>query len=185
MEKWITHCDGSEHALQANADDLLVDIHTCLIDKFEQLKQFNGSQALQKSQLAAVNAIFPLPSLTQTCLSCVARRPQHPLPCGHWICSTCVLVFGKAVETDYFLFTLDSCVVCGKDTNKRRIRIVPFTASVRSMCVEGGGAKGRGPLEMLKELQRRVNLPYLVQRNFDFIFGTSSGMLRCKWWAMS
>lgn len=53
----------------------------------------------------------------------------------------------------------------------------PPTASVRVPSTDGGGTRGRGPLEFLQALQDRLHLPYLVQRNFDVIYGTSSGAI--------
>ncbi|KAH8194108.1 hypothetical protein TruAng_011729 [Truncatella angustata] len=53
----------------------------------------------------------------------------------------------------------------------------PPTASVRVLSIDGGGTRGRAPLEYLQALQDRLKLPYPVQRNFDMIYGTSSGAI--------
>jgi len=33
-----------------------------------------------------------------TCFSCLRELPEHPLPCGHVLCSPCINVYGKKVS---------------------------------------------------------------------------------------
>ncbi|OBT48514.1 hypothetical protein VE00_01410 [Pseudogymnoascus sp. WSF 3629] len=51
----------------------------------------------------------------------------------------------------------------------------PPTATPRLLSIDGGGARGIIPLVFLQALEERIGLPYPVQGNFDFVFGTSSG----------
>ncbi|KAI1839796.1 hypothetical protein JX266_013990, partial [Neoarthrinium moseri] len=55
--------------------------------------------------------------------------------------------------------------------------VKPDTAGVRVLSIDGGGTRGRAPLEFLQALQDRLGLPYPLQRNFDLIYGTSSGAI--------
>ncbi|KXH63557.1 hypothetical protein CNYM01_14371, partial [Colletotrichum nymphaeae SA-01] len=60
-----------------------------------------------------------------------------------------------------------------------QIRVKPDTASVRVLCIDGGGTRGKYPLKVLKQLEDDIGLPgHPVQQNFDVVFGTSSGMSR-------
>jgi len=55
------------------------------------------------------------------------------------------------------------------------VRIKPDTATARVLSIDGGGTRGRAPPEFLRVLQHAVALPIPVQRNFDVVYGTSSG----------
>ncbi len=66
-------------------------------------------------------------------------------------------------------------VICGMGTEERRIRIKPDTADARILSIDGGGIRGRGPLEFLRVLEEMIDLPVSVPRQFDVVFGTSSG----------
>ena len=71
-----------------------------------------------------------------TCLSCLRDMPEHPLPCGHVICSKCVRTFGEARSTT---FTLSWCPL---ETNKGwgrsvQISMKPALAGVRALSLDG------------------------------------------------
>ncbi|KAH7303139.1 acyl transferase/acyl hydrolase/lysophospholipase [Stachybotrys elegans] len=92
-----------------------------------------------------------------TCFCCLRRRPQFGLPCKHAVCENCVKVFGRVDENDPW--------------------VKPDTAGIRVLSIDGGGTRGRVPLEFIHILQERIGLPYPVQRNFDVVYGTSSGAI--------
>ena len=126
-----------------------------------------------------------LPSSESTCFVCVRRRPQYCLPCRHWVCQTCVCTFARLDAGDPYLFHADECLLCGA-TAGPCIRVRPATATTRILSIDGGGTRGRAPLEFLSVLQEAIGLPYPVQQNFDVVFGTSSGtcalgLLRTSW----
>lgn len=110
-----------------------------------------------------------------TCLCCLRRRPEYCLPCNHVICENCVQVFGQMPEGKPWVYLVQNCVLCKQDTNGAEFAIKPPTASVRVLSIDGGGTRGRAPLEYLQALQDQLRLPFPVQRNFDVIYGTSSG----------
>lgn len=58
-----------------------------------------------------------------------------------------------------------------------QIKVKPDTASVRVLSIDGGGTRGRAPLEFVRVLQDRLRLPCPVQHHFDVVYGTSSGKL--------
>ncbi|GJC91169.1 calcium-independent phospholipase A2-gamma [Colletotrichum liriopes] len=59
-----------------------------------------------------------------------------------------------------------------------QIRVKPDTASPRVLCIDGGGTRGKYPLKFLKQLEDDIGLPgHPVQKNFDVVFGTSSGAI--------
>lgn len=71
---------------------------------------------------------------------------------------------------------MDTYLLCGMQTGGLLVGMKPDTATVRVLSVDGGGSRARIPLEFLQRLQDCVGLPYRVQCNFDFVFGTSCGL---------
>jgi hypothetical protein len=121
-------------------------------------------------------------SSEETCFACLRRRPRYCLPCQHWVCQNCVRVLCTLSDQDPWLFNVKKCLLCDATFNNVQIRVKPDTASPRILSIDGGGARGRAPLEFLRVLQHTIALPYPVQRNFDMVFGTSSGRFnhRCS-----
>ncbi|CZR65314.1 related to calcium-independent phospholipase A2 [Phialocephala subalpina] len=109
----------------------------------------------------------------ETCLVCNAERPQYGLPCKHIIGENCVREFGQRI--DAWKYGLRRCILCQVDTPGIVINFMPPTAAPRLLCVDGGGVRGIIPLTFLQVLEETIDLPYPVQDNFDFAYGTSSG----------
>lgn len=139
------------------------------------LQEGQTSKALHERQLASARQAWVYSSSEETCWSCLRRKPQHCLPCQHWMCQTCVRIFGYLRTGDPWLFHVDECILCGALTDDMRIRVKPPTATARVLSIDGGGTRGRAPLEFLQVLEHAVGLPYPVQHHFDVVYGTSSG----------
>ncbi|KIV98622.1 uncharacterized protein PV09_09590, partial [Verruconis gallopava] len=115
---------------------------------------------------------------TSTCLSCLRRRPQYALPCKHSVCENCVLVFGDCCIDDPWIYKIQNCWLCGFDTNGQvLIRMQPPTAGAGILCIDGGGARGIIPLQLLQRIKDSIGLPIPLQRFFKVAFGISSGGL--------
>ncbi|OBT56258.1 hypothetical protein VE04_05114 [Pseudogymnoascus sp. 24MN13] len=78
-------------------------------------------------------------------------------------------------KSDVWNFEIRQCFLCKSDTPGVNIKVRPPTATARLLSIDGGGARGIIPLVFLQALEERIGLPYPVQGNFDFVFGTSSG----------
>ncbi|KFY17790.1 hypothetical protein V492_00388 [Pseudogymnoascus sp. VKM F-4246] len=78
-------------------------------------------------------------------------------------------------KSDVWNYEIRQCFLCKTDTPGVNIQVRPPTATARLLSIDGGGARGIIPLVFLQALEERIGLPYPVQRNFDFVFGTSSG----------
>lgn len=146
-----------------------------VIEQYHQYERIGTSKSLRQQHLAHVRKYLAFPMSEETCFGCIQRKPQYRLPCGHWTCQTCVRIFHRPSQQDPWLFNVEECVLCGMDTGGVRIRVKPDTATTRVLSIDGGGTRGRAPLEFLKMLQHSIALPYPVQRNFDVVYGTSSG----------
>lgn len=155
--------------------DILSLIKAEIHDKYCKYEELGSSKELHLYNLALCYKDCVFPSCGESCFNCLQRTPMYSLPCGHWVCQICVKIFHSSSTGDPWLFCVDKCVLCGVDTVGLRIRVKPVTATTRVLSIGGGGARGCIPLEFLQTLQDSIGLPYPVQRNFDIVYGTSSG----------
>ena len=65
------------------------------------------------------------------------------------------------------------------------MKLKPPAAGINVLSIDGGGTRGIIPLQTLQILQDKIGLPYPVQENFDFAFGTSSGELPHSFYSIS
>ncbi len=108
-----------------------------------------------------------------TCLSCLRRRPEHTLTCGHALCDICVQLFGSVKPSVGYQYHVQSCPLCG--AGSLLVTLKPPTAGIRILAIDGGGIRGVVPLEFLQKLQDTIGPGCAVQDLFDLAFGTSSG----------
>ncbi|KAH8431681.1 patatin-like phospholipase family protein [Aspergillus melleus] len=110
----------------------------------------------------------------RTCLACLTGPPQHVLRCGHAYCDACVVAYGQLIEDAEYKYLIGQCVLCQTDCNNL-IQILPPTACVRAVTVDGGGVRAFIPLRFLCYMQERLGKECPIQELFDVAFGTSSG----------
>jgi hypothetical protein len=73
-----------------------------------------------------------------TCYCCLRELPEHPLPCGHILCSPCVEQYGE--RHDKTVIQLESCPLHRYDTRMIppwEIKVKPRHAGVRVLCLDG------------------------------------------------
>lgn len=155
--------------------DIVSYIEDAMVELYHEYDMIKSSKLLRRLHLARVRPHVAFSTAGDTCLCCLQRRPQYRLPCMHWTCQVCIRIFHHQTSEDPWLFSVDECLLCGESTRDLKIRLVPDTATIRVLSIDGGGTRGRAPLEFLKALQHSVALPYPLQHNFDIVFGTSSG----------
>ncbi|KAH7303728.1 acyl transferase/acyl hydrolase/lysophospholipase [Stachybotrys elegans] len=148
-----------------------------LVSLFQRYIHSGSSKLLHQQVLAGFHQQWAAIHSDATCFCCLRRRPQFGLPCKHAVCENCVKVFGRVDENDPWLFHVDACFLCQTETPGITIRVKPDTAGIRVLSIDGGGTRGRVPLEFIHILQERIGLPCPVQRNFDVVYGTSSGAI--------
>ena len=76
-------------------------------------------------------------SLT-TCFSCLLEVPQHPLQCGHTLCTACIRAYGRPNDRNSVL--MDSCPLHARTTRGKASWIVHFKpdyAGVRVLSLDG------------------------------------------------
>jgi patatin-like phospholipase/acyl hydrolase len=110
------------------------------------------------------------------CLCCLFEAPEHPLPCGHVLCTPCVKLYGFSHgpnEIEMYNCPLEGNTVRHSWT----IRLKPKSAGVRILTLDGGGMRGIVELEILRALEQAMNIQIPIQSFFDLIVGTSTGGL--------
>ena len=155
-------------------------VENCMAECFDSLVQTAGATTadIHRAHLQQSRSRWNKIHSTSTCLSCLQRRPQYSLPCNHIVCENCVVVFGDCCVDDPWIYEVHRCWLCGLDTNGAvSIRVQPPTSGAGVLCIDGGGARGIIPLQMLKRIQTSVGLPMPLQRFFKVAFGISSGRL--------
>lgn len=73
-------------------------------------------------------------------------------------------------------YAMDSCVIC-QTRSALIVKLLPSTAGIRILSVDGGGSLGIVSLKWLSMLQDLVGPEYAVQDLFDLAIGTSAGGL--------
>lgn len=112
----------------------------------------------------------------RSCFCCFMRMPEKVLPCGHALCDSCVRVYGRRLSTERNTYVLPECVLCGVNYKSSYFRLVPPTAGIRILSVDGGGVRGIVPLMFLQYLDRSLAwLQSQVRDHFDLVCGTSAG----------
>ncbi|KAF7502349.1 hypothetical protein GJ744_006003 [Endocarpon pusillum] len=111
-----------------------------------------------------------------SCYGCLMEVPQHPLPCGHMLCTSCVQMLGHV--TDKNTVTVDFCPFESRVSSNLTpcsIRFKPDFAGIRILSLDGGGMRGIVELESLRAIERVLGKGLPIQAFFDLIVGTSTG----------
>nr|XP_001393324.2 hypothetical protein ANI_1_2628074 [Aspergillus niger CBS 513.88] len=163
-------CSAAATARADSIESRLVDAHACLLD------QDVIPLALHVQHLTEWRAIFERLHSNRTCLGCLLCRPQHPLPCGHALCDRCIERYGRPAPRRESAFVVETCPLCQAPC-VTSVVLLPPTAAVRALAVDGGGVRGVIPIRILLGLQLilgpKCSLPGLI----DVAFGTSAGGL--------
>lgn len=111
------------------------------------------------------------------CYACLMAPPEHPLPCGHVLCTPCIKGYGS--QRGLTLWEIQQCPQHYDDQDGMfstiwPIYIKPPGAGVRIMSLDGGGVRGIIELCYLQAIERSIgSLP--IQLFVDLIVGTSTG----------
>ncbi|KAI8710253.1 PNPLA domain-containing protein [Fusarium sp. LHS14.1] len=144
----------------------------------EIFQALGSSLDWHRQQLARMSTFLASVYSNETCLGCITRRPRYRLQCGHLVCQNCIRAFYQVDDSDPWVFKSDACHICAVPTPNLSIRLAPDTCRARVLSIDGGGIRGAAPIGFLKTIQDAIGIPhYDVQRNFDIMFGTSSGGL--------
>ncbi|KAL4889165.1 hypothetical protein BDV59DRAFT_205438 [Aspergillus ambiguus] len=167
--------DALAAAGAAPADCQLIEYH--LAGLYDRLLLGQGpSQRIHEETLAQWEARLGGVKTQRTCLGCLAAPPQHPLPCGHALCDACTAIYGIPEPGAEYRYRVGRCILC-RMTCDQPVTVLPPTAAVRALTIDGGGVRVFIPLRFLEHMQRALGDGFPVQELVDVVFGSSSGGL--------
>ncbi|KAH9825933.1 Patatin-like phospholipase [Teratosphaeria destructans] len=162
-------------------------VHRDFSYELEMATQTEDMQAIPEERIALdlhiehLNSFFeqvgPATSICShaTCFCCLMDVPEHPLPCGHVLCTACIKAYGKQSKTSISL----SCCPLHREATKWTmpavVRFKPSGAGVRVLSLDGGGVRGIVQLEVLRAIEVSMGGYLPVQVFFDLIVGTGTG----------
>ena len=76
-------------------------------------------------------------SSNAACLCCLRELPEHPLPCGHVLCSLCVRGFGQPRSKMVFTFNCCPMHPHNRWDVEHRISLKPYLAGTRVLTLDG------------------------------------------------
>ncbi|KAF2462522.1 FabD/lysophospholipase-like protein [Lindgomyces ingoldianus] len=110
-----------------------------------------------------------------TCFCCLREMAEHPLPCGHVLCTPCVKGFGQRHEGTSGLYFMAACPLHEGDTlfpTPWEVHFKPPLAGVRVLSLDGGGMRGIVILEVLLRIEKELGQKIPIMDFFDLIVGT-------------
>ncbi|KAI1204747.1 uncharacterized protein F4807DRAFT_446063 [Annulohypoxylon truncatum] len=183
--------DPGKHSSSHSEEDFLAELEGIIGKRLEDLmKSFSTNEMRQRSDSISraseihqqnVNKFYGEMEGIDHCIShsaclwCLDQIPEHPLPCGHVICSSCLMAVAKPLGRGGF-FWLESCPLAShKSWEKPWIGVIkPNQAGIRMMSLDGGGIRGVMELEILMKIQKSLGgIP--ISEFFDLLVGTSAG----------
>jgi Patatin-like phospholipase len=154
-------CQSIEDQLVPLYNDLFLNLRTSSQIHRENL-------ARQKTHWVAIQTNL-------TCLSCLRRKPEHPMQCFHSYCDVCIRIFGDGMVGFEHQNVMHACIIC-QLRSALIVKLLPKTAGIRILSIDGGGSHGIASLKWLSILQAHIP-EYAVQDFFDLAVGTSAGGL--------
>lgn len=128
-----------------------------------------------RSNLKNMNQLFQSHSV---CLCCLFEQPEHVLPCGHILCTSCVKSYGRMKSKT--LIEIRDCPLepekVGK-YNPSTVYLKPEMAAHRVLVLDGGGIRAMVQLEVLRRLEREWHGKLPIRCFFDLVVGTGTGAL--------
>jgi hypothetical protein len=153
------------------------------LDKFEDDNKLTGARSLhrktlQQSNSWAISEAFRTGS-SRTCFGCLFEAPEYQLPCGHYLCGSCIKNFDQTPDEHLHpaRVTHKECFLCA-DKNPSHwpfeLGVRPPLSGIRILSLDGG-VRGIVELVILKRLQSTIGLTLDPCAFFDLIVGTSAG----------
>jgi hypothetical protein len=129
---------------------------------------------LHKRNLENISINWKKMYSSQLCFTCLSRKPEHTLRCGHTICDSCACKFGSKCQQMEYSYRISQCILC-QSKDELTVRLKPPTAGSRLLVLDGGGIRGIFSLHILHALDKYRKLLYPIYDEFDLTLGTSTG----------
>lgn len=165
---------AADRLLAVTGDDgtFVKQIKTTFVNLAERINDDTSANLVKREHLMSNRASWSLIKTSRTCLICCLRFFEHFIPCGHCLCETCVDASSR--DQGLYSFVVDSCELCATPAQVR-VDLKPPTLAPSLLSIDGGGIRGIGSLEFLRQLQVGVGNSYPIQDYFDSVVATSAG----------
>ena len=175
------------HRWKAQLRSAIEGLHRDFSYELEQASQSHDTNAIPEERIALdlhieylnnfFEAVGPAASIVShsTCFCCLMDVPEHPLPCGHVLCTACIKAYGRQYKS---AVSLQCCPLHRESTNWARPALIKFKppgAGVRVLALDGGGIRGIVQLEVLHAIEQCLGGHLPVQNFFDLMVGTGTG----------
>jgi predicted acylesterase/phospholipase RssA len=137
--------------------------------------QIHKTQVMRPFYTHVNRGMPPILGSHSACFCCLMASPEHALPCGHVLCTACLIAYGQREERDAIEIT--SCPLHSGRTFRWMVFLKPEAAGVRVLTLDGGGIRGIVELEILRLIENVWGGGLRIQDFFDLIVGTSTGGL--------
>ena len=122
--------------------------------------------------ISQFRAIWAKMLIHDTCLTCLARRPENFLSCGHSLCDPCTIIHGSASCSEPWNISLRTCPLCNVP-NIFNFVLKPYTAGIRGLTLNGGSSR---EALILQALETELQLPMPIREHFDIANGAGNGL---------
>jgi hypothetical protein len=114
----------------------------------------------------------------KVCLSCLFNPPEHPLSCGHVLCTACARGYGRS-KGKYTIQILECPLdnVSMKPCQPRLVQLKPDSAGVRVLALDDGGVRSFLQLKILRLIENEFNGKLSIQHLFDLVIGKGTGSI--------
>lgn len=150
-------------------DGTLPEIAAAAIHRDETLGPFYRDNLQDVAQLFQSHSV---------CLCCLFEQPEHVLPCGHMLCTSCIKSYGRMKSKT--LIEIQDCPLepnkIGK-YNPSTVYLKPEMAAHRVLVLDGGGIRAMVQLEILRRLEHEWYGKLPIRCFFDLVVGTGTGAL--------
>ncbi|KAF2194727.1 FabD/lysophospholipase-like protein [Zopfia rhizophila CBS 207.26] len=173
IKKYTAESDVQQKFIAGIREDM-----EAILSRFESDPIPQGAVRLHGEQLTSLWPHFPMLKSFKSCFSCLMLTPEKAFNCGHAICNPCIRRFGQRSRSEKHTFILSACILCGRNQSECTFRLIPPTAGIRILCLDGGGIRGVMPLTFLQHMERELyQLGCPLRDFFDYVCGTSAGGL--------
>ncbi|GAB1318162.1 FabD/lysophospholipase-like protein [Madurella fahalii] len=172
------------HSLQTIGAEVSEKVNSLCISELQAAAEVHQSIARSFFRVAdptekRSEGVGPLTSHS-ACFCCFFEPGEHPMLCGHVLCTPCVTSYGKRGVSTEVEVEMNGCPIgCPwpRRSKSQIVRFKPKSAGVRVLSLDGGGVRGIVELEILKQIELTLGGRLPIQAFLDLIVGTSTGGL--------
>ena len=134
--------------------------------------------AIHKANLLRARSIIQRIETTEICLTCILRRPDFQLPCNHSLCEICARDQAVAIgQPESAALEISRCLTCDEEfIPPLRLSVLPKTAGISLLSIDGGGVRIQIPMIILKALHEHLDIGLQPSEMWDFAAGSSAGI---------